>query len=96
MYEHYLSRRKAKDAHPDKGGSEEQMATLNEAYEVLSDPELRQRFDNGEDPNDPSAQAGGPFQQGGAHPFMQYFQQGGFQQGGMPFQFHFSSRGRHH
>lgn len=107
----HLSRRKAKDAHPDKGGSEEKMATLNEAYEVLSDPELRARFDNGDDPNDPSAQAGGPFQQGGAHPFMQFFQQGGagggsgghsfFQHaggaggGGMPFQFHFGHGGRH-
>lgn len=79
------------------------MATLNEAYEVLSDPELRQRFDNGDDPNDPSSQAGGPFQQGGAHPFAQFFQQaagggGSFFQhsGGMPFQFQYSSGGRHH
>ena len=35
----YLSSRKAaKTAHPDVGGSEEKMATLNEAYEVLNDP----------------------------------------------------------
>ncbi|KAJ7124434.1 hypothetical protein C8R44DRAFT_783492 [Mycena epipterygia] len=81
----------AKTAHPDKGGTEQKMATVNEAYEVLSNPELRQRFDNGEDPNDPMAQQGGhPFQQGG-HPFAQFFQQGGA--GGHPgggFQFHFS------
>lgn len=32
-----VSRQKAKKAHPDVGGSEEQMAALNEAYEVLSD-----------------------------------------------------------
>ncbi|KAJ6506356.1 hypothetical protein C8R47DRAFT_1241698 [Mycena vitilis] len=83
----------AKTAHPDKGGTEQKMAAVNEAYEVLSNPELRQRFDNGEDPNDPMAQQGGhPFQQGG-HPFAQFFQQG---QGGFPggggggFQFHFS------
>ena len=31
------SRSKAKVMHPDVGGSEEQMAALNEAYEVLSD-----------------------------------------------------------
>ena len=30
------SRKKAKTAHPDVGGSEDQMAALNEAYEVLS------------------------------------------------------------
>lgn len=52
--------------------------------------ELRQRFDNGEDPNDPMAQQGGhPFQQGG-HPFAQFFQQGAGGQGGGGFQFHFS------
>ncbi|KAF7309162.1 hypothetical protein MKEN_01118500 [Mycena kentingensis (nom. inval.)] len=82
----------AKTAHPDKGGSEQKMAALNEAYEVLSDPELRQRFDNGEDPMDPMAQQGGhPFQQGG-NPFAQFFQggAGGFPGGGGGFQFHFS------
>ncbi|SCZ98037.1 BZ3500_MvSof-1268-A1-R1_Chr7-3g09678 [Microbotryum saponariae] len=69
-------------AHPDKeGGSEEKMAALNEAYEVLSNPELRQRFDNGDDPND--QQSGGGHGQpffhqggGGGHPFEQFFQQG--------------------
>jgi hypothetical protein len=30
------SRKAAKVAHPDVGGSEEKMAALNEAYEVLS------------------------------------------------------------
>jgi len=30
------SRTKAKKAHPDVGGSQEQMAALNEAYEVLN------------------------------------------------------------
>jgi DnaJ family protein C protein 3 len=53
------------------------MAAVNEAYEVLSKPELRQRFDNGDDPNDPMAQQGGhPFQSGGGHPFSQFFQGG--------------------
>ncbi|KAH9949150.1 hypothetical protein B0H21DRAFT_729750 [Amylocystis lapponica] len=78
-------------AHPDKGGSEAKMASVNEAYEVLSKPELRQRFDNGDDPNDPSGQQGGhPFNGGagaGGQHFSQFFQQGGF-----PFQ-HFFSHG---
>ena len=55
------------------------MAAVNEAYEVLSNPELRQRFDNGDDPNDPTAQqqGGNPF--AGGFPggqFAQFFQQG--------------------
>jgi len=73
-------RKAAMGAHPDKGGSEAKMAQVNEAYEVLSNPELRQRYDNGDDPNDPESQQGG-------HPFhgsqFQFFQQGG--QGGSPF-----------
>jgi DnaJ family protein C protein 3 len=73
------------------------MATVNEAYEVLSDPELRARFDAGDDPNDPSG--GNPFAQG-THPFGQFFSGGGFPGGGgfggFPgggsggFQFHFN------
>lgn len=101
-------RKAAMKAHPDKGGSEAKMAAVNEAYEVLSKPELRQRFDNGDDPNDPMAgQGGNPFTGGGfpggfpggggGNPFAQFFQQaggGGFPGGG-GFQFHFSSSGRH-
>lgn len=63
------------------------MAQVNEAFGVLGNAELKQRFDNGDDPNDVQGQQGGhgnPFAQGG-HPF---FQQGGFnfQQGGFQFQ----------
>jgi len=65
-------RKAAMKAHPDKGGSEQEMATVNEANEVLSNPELRARFDNGDDPNDLDSQRGGP---GGGHPF--FFQGGG-------------------
>lgn len=54
-------RKAAMKAHPDKGGSEAKMAAVNEAYEVLSNPELRQRFDNGDDPNDTGSQGGNPF-----------------------------------
>jgi len=66
-------RKAAMSAHPDKGGSETKMASVNEAYEVLSNEELRQRYDNGDDPNDPESQQGG-------HPFhgspFQFFQGG--------------------
>lgn len=60
--------------HPDKyKGSdltpeqiENKMQEINQAYEVLSVPELRQRYDNGDDPNDnsPDQGNGGP---GGMH-----------------------------
>ncbi|GAA5821864.1 hypothetical protein JCM11251_004752 [Rhodosporidiobolus azoricus] len=84
-------------AHPDKeGGSEEKMAELNQAYEVLSNPELRARFDAGDDPNDPTSGQGGgnPFGGGGGFPFGAggaggpiFFQQsGGGGGGGMPFE----------
>ncbi|OJJ43335.1 hypothetical protein ASPZODRAFT_123469 [Penicilliopsis zonata CBS 506.65] len=85
--------------HPDKAISqgvtkeeaEKKMAAINEAYEVLSDPELKQRYDNGDDPNDSSSQRANPFQgspfgHGGGQQF--FFQQGG---GGQ--QFKFSSNG---
>jgi DnaJ family protein C protein 3 len=60
-----------KTFHPDKAAAkgvpkeeaEKKMAAINEAYEVLSDPELKARFDRGDDPNDPlSNQGGSPFQ----------------------------------
>jgi len=72
--------------HPDKAAqqgltvedAQKKMATINEAYEVLSDPELKARFDRGDDPNDQSQQQGNPFQGnpfGGGQPV--FFQQGG-------------------
>ncbi|KAI6088228.1 DnaJ domain-containing protein [Hypoxylon rubiginosum] len=86
--------------HPDKAAkqglskedAEKKMAGINEAYEVLSDPELRARFDRGDDPNSHEQQnpfqQGGPFGGGGGgNPFM--FQQGGGQQ----FQFKFGGSG---
>jgi DnaJ family protein C protein 3 len=84
--------------HPDKAANngispedaQKKMSAINEAYEVLSDPELKARFDRGEDPNDP--QSGNPFQGnpfggGGGQQFV--FRQGGgpqfkFQGGGFP------------
>ncbi|KAF5371496.1 hypothetical protein D9615_009636 [Tricholomella constricta] len=98
-------RQAAKTAHPDKGGSEAKMAAVNEAYETLTNPELRQRVDNGDDPNDPMSQQGGHPFASGQHPFAHFFQQqgggfpggfpggGGFPSGGAGpggFQFHFN------
>ncbi|KAF2400030.1 TPR-like protein [Trichodelitschia bisporula] len=88
--------------HPDKASTQgiskeeaqKKMAEINEAYEVLSDEELKARFDRGDDPNDPhgGAQHGSPFghgadgQQfffrsgpGGGFPGGFQFQGGGFQ-----------------
>ncbi|KAI8627560.1 DnaJ domain-containing protein [Xylariaceae sp. FL1651] len=92
-------RKMSKQHHPDKAikqgltkeEAEKKMAGINEAYEVLSDPELRARFDRGDDPNSHEQQnpfQGSPFggHGGGGHPFM-------FQQGGQQFQFKFGSGG---
>lgn len=81
------------------------MQSLNEAYEVLTDPgmsrpvlkqrksanekALRQRYDNGDDPNDPHAgQQHNPFAHhgGGGNPFQFFQQQGGGGGQGFPFQ----------
>ena len=102
-------RKASKQFHPDKAAkqgiskeaAEKKMASINEAYEVLSDPELRARFDRGDDPN--SQERASPFQGspfgGGGHPFM--FQQGGGGHGGGGgggggggnFKFHFGGGG---
>lgn len=75
-------RKLSKQYHPDKAvargivkaDAEKKMAQVNEAYEVLSDPKLRARFDSGDDPNS----------QGGNNPF-NGFQ--GFGDSGSPFGF---------
>jgi DnaJ-class molecular chaperone len=38
-------KRKAKETHPDKGGTNEQFAKVSRAYLVLSDPVRRQKYD---------------------------------------------------
>ncbi|THC91431.1 hypothetical protein EYZ11_009098 [Aspergillus tanneri] len=78
--------------HPDKAVSqgvtkeeaEKKMAAINEAYEVLSDPELKARYDSGDDPNDPESQRGTPFQ---GNPFGSGGQHFFFQKGGSQFKF---------
>lgn len=86
-------REMSRQYHPDKYRGEmtpeqvdRKMAEVNEAYEVLSTPELKERFDRGDDPNSKEpgfgAGAGSPFQHqfqhgaGGGNPF------GGFGGGG--------------
>ncbi|GME51103.1 and tpr domain protein [Neofusicoccum parvum] len=91
-------RKLTKEYHPDKASqkgisaeeAQKKMASINEAYEVLSDPELKARFDNGDDPNDHESQSnpfqGSPFGgQGGQQFFMRQGGPGGsfkFQAGG--------------
>ena len=92
-------RKMVKVHHPDKAHklgitkeeAEKKMASVNEAYEVLSNPELKARFDRGDDPNDQQQQRAHPFQQGG-NPFRgnPFFQQGG---GGQQFSFKFTGGG---
>jgi len=94
-------RKLTREFHPDKASqlgvsaeeAQKKMASINEAYEVLSDPELKARFDSGDDPNDQSQGGGNPFQ---GSPFGQgpggqpiFFQQrggGGGGGGGFKFQ----------
>ena len=96
-------RKLSKQHHPDKAAkqgipkdeAERKMAGINEAYEVLSNPELRERFDRGDDPmsneqQQPFHGGGFPFG-GGGQPFM--FQQGGGGGGQQQFKFQFGSGG---
>lgn len=93
-------RKLSKEHHPDKAArqgiaaeeAQKKMASINEAYEVLSDEELKARFDRGDDPNDTSQQGQNPFQGspfgfgGGGQPV--FFQQkGGGGGGGQQFKF---------
>jgi DnaJ homolog subfamily C member 3 len=93
-------RKLTRQYHPDKAAQQgltpeeaaKKMGALNEAYEVLKDPELRARFDRGDDPNDMEAQRQNPFQGspfGGGHQFV--FRQGGFP--GSQGQFRFQQQG---
>lgn len=65
-------RRLAREHHPDKGGSEEKMTEINEAFGVLSNPELRAQYDQGNDPNDPMGGAGGGGEPFAGNPFAQF------------------------
>ena len=49
-------RKKAISCHPDRGGSNEMMYLLNESWRILSDPDLRRRYDASRSPQ-PNTQA---------------------------------------
>ena len=54
-------RKMSRKYHPDIAGPEfeDKFKEVNNAYEVLSDPQKRQMYDAGVDPNDPNGGAGG-------------------------------------
>ncbi|RKF63183.1 DnaJ-like protein subfamily C member 3 [Erysiphe neolycopersici] len=92
-------RRLVKIHHPDKAHkqgiskeeAEKKMAAVNEAHEILSDPELKVRYDHGDDPNDPESHSQAHFQQGGWYAPGD-FASSNFDGGGFQFafnQFHF-------
>jgi len=62
-------RKLAHQHHPDKGGDPEKFKEINEAYQVLGDPQKRRQFDQFGQTFDGAAQGGGygfdPFGQGG-------------------------------
>lgn len=92
-------RKMVKVHHPDKAHkqgitkeeAEKKMAQVNEAYEVLSDPELKQRYDQGDDPNDHEQQRGHPFH---GSPFGQGGNPFGHGGGGQQFSFKFGGGGQ--
>ncbi len=89
-------RKQTREHHPDKAvrtgvskeDAEKRMASINEAYEIISDPELRARFDHGDDPNSNEPQG----HQFGGHPFGGHqFRQHGGRAGGNQFHFKFQN-----
>jgi hypothetical protein len=51
-------KRQAAKHHPDRGGSEERMKSLNEAYRILKDTSLRNSYDEGRRERRPAASYG--------------------------------------
>lgn len=80
-------RKLAMKHHPDRGGDEKKFKEISTAYDVLSDPQKRQMFDAGVDPNNQNNQGfyrQGPFEfhMGGVPPGMEdIFGAFGFGQG---------------
>src|SRR5436190_3741116 len=85
-------RKLARKHHPDvakpkeKSAAEEKFKQINEAYEVLSDPEKRQKYDQlGADWNQPGGFQPPP--QWGGQPAGGFYQHGGDGGGGVQFEF---------
>jgi DnaJ-class molecular chaperone len=83
-------KRLAVQMHPDKGGDPEKFKELGNAYEVLSDDEKRERYDQlGDEGYDNNGGVGGMHGMDAHSIFEQFF-------GNMPFGFHHMDPGHHH
>ncbi|XP_074839238.1 dnaJ homolog subfamily C member 3-like isoform X2 [Carettochelys insculpta] len=69
----------------DKKEAEKKFIDIAAAKEVLTDPDMRQKFDSGEDPLDPENQQGA-----GGHPHQWPFEFNPFGSGNFHFKFHFN------
>lgn len=63
-----LAKKYHPDIHPDKDKADKMMASLNEAYSVLSDSVKRQAYDNSIHKTDPPNNQGAPGQSASGHP----------------------------
>ena len=87
-------RREAMKHHPDKGGSEEKFAEIGQAYEVLTDTEKRQIYDQYGEEGLKQREGGGGGGGGGGNPFGGGHPFGGFGgRGGNTFTFEFGGGG---
>lgn len=75
--------------HPDRGGDEAKFKEISAAYDILSNPEKRQMFDAGIDPN---KQQGGFNHHGQGNPFEFHFNHGNFEDVFSNFGFGFGQR----